>query len=207
METGLILLEISILFIVPVILIFLGLPGKKYRLHLFAFIFLIAATITYLRHWPLQKLGIDLGHITNGLFPYSAFTLLGIIFVVALAKALQYKSTPKWWKIPHFIFGFILISIAQEFLYRGFLMPELESVFHSIVLIVLVNAALFSFLHIIYPNRLVNLLLAFIGGLCFAALYYHYPNLILISLSHMALNFAVVYFGMFSFRDNKELGS
>ena len=203
MNSFLICLEIFILFIVPVLPSFFNRVPKKYRFHLFAAIILIAATIVLSEHWSLNKLGIDLNNISNGLPLYFIFTVAGLIYIFALAKILKYKPTPNWWNNNHFLFGFILMSIGQEFLYRGFLMPDLKLVFSSVIAVVLINALLFTFIHIIYPNRKANLITAFIGGLCFAGIYYYYPNLILISISHMILNFAVVYFGMFTFKDDE----
>ncbi len=191
--------EIFFLFIFPVFPSFFDRFPKRYCFPLFWVIVAIACTIVYIEQWPLQKLGIDARHLLNGLPLYFFFTLLGFAYILLLVKMLRYKPTPAWWKQSHFIFGFILISAGQEFLYRGFLMPVLESVFSSPPLIILINALLFTFIHIIYRNRLLSLTTSFLGGICFAGIYYLYPNLILISLSHAVLNFAAVYYGMFTF--------
>jgi membrane protease YdiL (CAAX protease family) len=197
------ILEILALFVLPVLPGFVDSVPKKYRFPIFTTVILITAAIVIIERWPLVKLGIDTSNLLNGIWLYAGFTLLGIAGLIALAKILKFNATPEWWKQPHFLFGFILMSVGQEFLYRGFLMPELASVFPAAAAVILVNALLFTFIHAIYPNKLVNLTTIFLGGLGFAGIYYFYPNLIMISLSHMILNFVAVYFGFFSFRDRE----
>jgi len=57
---------------------------------------------------------------------------------------------------------------------------------------------LFALPHAMYPHPEINTPIAFVGGLWFAVLYLVYPNLLLISLSHAALNFTAVLYGFMS---------
>jgi membrane protease YdiL (CAAX protease family) len=53
------------------------------------------------------------------------------------------------------------------------------------------------FLHVIFPNPMIGLPIAFIGGIGFAVMYLRYPSLPLIILSHALINFFVVLYGFF----------
>lgn len=77
-------------------------------------------------------------------------------------------------------------------------MPALASVERSPAALILTNAVLFTFLHAVFPNYLINLPLAFVGGIAFASMYYKYPNLWLIMISHAVLNFVAVWYGFFT---------
>ena len=89
------------------------------------------------------------------------------------------------------------IAIVQEFLYRGFLMRELRLTRMRIAAVIIVNALLFTFLHIIYNPPLIILPMTLIGGIGFAWMYTRYPNLVLIAISHSILNFFAIWCGFF----------
>ena len=195
------LAEIILLFLAPPLLVLFDIVRKNYRFYLFGTMILAAIVISWFKHWPLQTLGINTRDLWNGFWLYLVFTILSIIVIVCLASALNHQPIKRWWRHRHFVWGFIVLSVTQEFLYRAFLMPELRSTFHQVWLVIIINALLFAFIHIIYPDKLTNLSLSFLGGLCFAWLYYYYPNLLLASLSHSLLNFTVVYFNFFTYKD------
>ena len=69
----------------------------------------------------------------------------------------------------------------------------------SATAVIVWNALLFAGLHIIYPDLAISLPLIFAGGLGFASLYYVYPNLFLVSASHVVLNFFALLYCFFSF--------
>jgi len=96
------------------------------------------------------------------------------------------------------MFLFVFVSFFQELAYRGFLIPKLMLLFNNPLLVILFNALIFMFVHIIYKNRLVNLSITFIMGIIFAWSYFYMPNLILITISHAILNFFGVLYGWVS---------
>jgi membrane protease YdiL (CAAX protease family) len=159
---------------------------------------LITIGIVIVEHWSLAKLGIRLDNIASSLLPYALFTIAGALGIFLIAKAIKRSITADWKKNSHFLGFFILISFAQELIFRGFLMPELEKIFSSAILIIGVNAFLFAFMHAIYPNRKLTLPFAFIAGLGFAAIYFYFPNLVLITIAHSILNFVAVLFSFFT---------
>ncbi|MEA3398924.1 MAG: CPBP family intramembrane glutamic endopeptidase, partial [Patescibacteria group bacterium] len=91
-------------------------------------------------------------------------------------------------------------SVLQEVVFRGVLMHMLRRAFKSPFFIIILNAALFALIHILYADAKVILPLTFLAGICFSWLYYKYPNLILISISHTILNFTAMILGFFVLR-------
>ena len=190
--------EISILFVIPVLLIYFKKINFKYRIHTLIGIVLIALIIISFDNWTLLDLGIRFDNFKIGLIPYSLFTLIGILALLLTSKILKLKPDKNFYKQKHFIFGFIILSILQEFLFRSFLIPKLSLLINIEILIILINALLFTFMHIIYFNNEISLILLFFSGMFFAYLYLNYSNLILISISHSILNYIAVMFGFFS---------
>jgi len=189
------LLQIFIIFIIPVVLLYFEIIPIKFRRWLLWILVLVVTAIVISEGWTLKQLGIRIDNFKMLIRPYALFTLAGLVVVLFTAKFLGRKKAERPWTHTYFRnLKFIPISVFQEFGYRGFLMPQLESLFLSPILVVGINAFLFAFVHIIYPKPLFQMTLGFMGGLGFAAMYYFYPNLILISLAHIILNvFAVVY--------------
>jgi len=193
------LLQIFLFFILPVILLYFNIVPVKYRISVLALVSVVILWIVIQEKWTLENLGIRIDNFSQTTTPYVVFTIFGVGAIIALAKYFHRKPLDNWWTKAHFLFLFIPISILQEFTFRGFLMPKLEVIFISPVLVILINSLLFSFIHIIYPNLKLLLPIAFLGGFGLAGMYYFYPNLILISLAHMALNFVAVLYQFFTF--------
>lgn len=192
------IIEILLLFVVPVLLIYFKKINFKYRIHVLCAIILISIIIIIFDKSTLYDLGLRTDNLKDGLIPYSIFAVSGTLALLLTAKALKLKPDKSFYKQKHFIFGFIILSILQEFLFRSFLMPKLISFINIEFLIILINASLFTFMHIIYFNKRVALILLFCSGIVFAYLYLNYPNLILISIVHSILNYVAVMFGFFS---------
>jgi len=191
------ILEIICIFILPVLLIVLGIIPKRYRLVLLIIFSIVTVLFVKIDHFSLRDLGLRTDNISNALLPYLIFTLLGVAVIVLVAKLLNKKFIRRWWTDTDLMLWFIPLSILQEFVYRGYLMPKLESMFASVILIIIINTLLFTVLHIIYPEKSVILPLTFIAGLVFALLYYYFPNLLLAAASHSVLNFSAVVFSFF----------
>lgn len=189
-----VLFEIIFLFIFPPLLIYLHIIPKSIWFVALLIMFLIIPSIVIKEKWSLKSLGIRLDNISSGLLPYTIFTILGVLVMISIAQIVKSGTVENWWQDAHFQFLFLPISFIQEFAYRSFLIPRLKNFTRSPFLIIFLNAILFSLLHIFYPNPMVNLPLTFVAGLGFAALYYRYPNLILITISHCILNFLAVYY-------------
>lgn len=199
MET-LSIVQVILIFILPVLLIQLNIIPVNKRFLVLLLTTVIILAIVVQEKWSLTILGLENGNFYPSLMPYILFTFLGLISIIIAAKILNRAVVQNWWKQPHFLYLFIIVSLVQEFAYRGFLIPKLQLIFNSAGFVIIINTLLFTYLHIIFPNKKVNLPLIFMGGIGFSTMYLYYPNLLLISLSHMILNFFAVLYGFFSFR-------
>lgn len=190
--------EILILFIVPVMLLYFKKINFKYRIHVLILICIITIGIIIFERWSLFDLGIRMDNIEENLIPYALFTIIGVFSLITAAKVLKKVPEKDFYKQKHFIAGFIALSVLQEFLFRSFLIVKLGFIFNSLFLIILINAFIFTIMHLIYFNKKSILVLLFCSGIVFAYLYLNYPNLILISISHSILNYIAVMYGFFS---------
>ena len=191
------LLQIVLLFVLPVALIQTGIFPIKYRMVLLGILVVAILGIVRAENWTLSQLGIRTDNLSESLIPHALFTVAGVLALALVAKKLGRRAEGNWYKHPHFLGQFIPISVAQVFAYRSFLIPELSNIISSPWFVILGHTVLFTYLHIIFPNRKVNLPVSFLGGLGFGALYYFYPNFYAAALAHICLNFAAVYYGFF----------
>lgn len=186
------------LFILPVVLLYFKIIPFRYRTYVLGLVAVIIATVVLVEGWGLGKLGLRLDEMNRTWLPYGVFTIISSGLLVVLAKILRRPTMKQWWRDSHFLYGFIILSALQEFCFRGFLIPELQKLFASAILVIVINAALFTFMHLIYAADAFLLSALFVSGLGFAAMYVSFPSLILIIISHAILNFIVVYFGVFT---------
>jgi len=188
---------VLLLYVVPIFFIWAGVVPFEIRLNLSYAISFILLLIVLRNEWSFKKLGIRYDNFDKTLWAYFFFTAGGILTIGMYAYILGRELAPLSLNNPHLQYGFIILSALQEFSYRGFLIPKLREIAHSRNAIILLNALIFTFLHIIFEDLQVVLPLVFAGGLGFAYMYIKYPNLILISLSHAALNLVAVMYGFF----------
>ena len=191
-------LEIIFFFVVPIALLYFHILPVSSRIYVLLMFSMLIYGVIKKQKWTDAELGLTLKNIRKSIVPYTIATLSALVVIIVVARKYFFHPASHWWTQPHFLFLFIVVSFFQEFAFRGFLMPLLKKVFPDTFTIVLVNALLFSGMHAIYTFPYIGLPFAFLGGLFFAMLYHKYPNLILVSISHSILNFAVVWFGLFT---------
>lgn len=192
-------LELVGIFMLPPVALYLSRNQAHTNTHLFVMliaVFLLIAVVVR-EKMTLGELGINKKFLTKGFLPYLLFSIVGVLSVKIFAEELGMTGYANWWFNYKFLILFIPISIAQEFAYRSFLIPRLKTVFNDATTVVLVNAGLFTLLHLFYPEPAIILPLAFAGGLGFATLYYIYPNFWLTSFAHIIINFFAVSAGFF----------
>jgi membrane protease YdiL (CAAX protease family) len=198
------ILEIIALFILPVLLVYFKIIPFRHRMQTLYIVTAIIIAIVLIERWPLEKLGIRFDNIISSTIPYAIFTILGILAILAVSRILKKKPQMQFFKKRHFIYGFLLVSIAQEFLFRGFLFPKLGEIIGTNsgtiqfdIMLIITNAILFTLIHSIYSNDWTSLMMIFFGGICFASIYLVYPNLILITIAHAILNFLAVLYNFY----------
>ena len=198
-EKELVWTQILYLFIIPTLLLYFKIIPREFRLLLLFSVSLFLYGIVRHSKWTWSNLGVSKKFMKD-IVPYTVFTLAGVGFLFWLSAIVPHSPFLNWWKNLKFLIFFIPVSIFQELAFRGILMRMLRQVFTNPAFIIIMNATIFSLIHIIYINATFVLPLTFIAGIGFAWIYYKYPNLILISISHTALNFVGMVLGFFIVR-------
>ncbi|MDB5254698.1 MAG: hypothetical protein JWL92_74 [Candidatus Nomurabacteria bacterium] len=191
-------LQILLVFILPILLVHLGFIPLNRRVLLMAIIVVVFLVVLFVEKWSWRMLGVQKSTFKKYLLPYAIFTLVMTLLITQFGESItKVEELSAWWNHQHFLYTFFVVSVFQEIIYRGYLMPALGRLFKNPLFIIALNTALFVFLHTIFPNPLVGLPVALVGGLGFAIMYYRYPSLPLIILSHSLLNFYAVLYGFF----------
>jgi len=198
-ERELVWVQILYLFILPILLLYFKVIPEDYRVvMLFAVAVLMFGIVKHAK-WTYSDMGIHKTFMED-IVQYTIMTVGGVLFLVWLAQVVPHSPFLDWWKNIKFLVLFIPISVLQEIVFRGILMNMLMRVFKSPIFIIVLNSAIFAFMHVIYLNSIFVLPMTFIAGLAFAWMYYRYQNLILISISHTILNFVAMILGFFVIR-------
>lgn len=199
MKTGQkeIFIQIFLIFILPIVLINLGIIPVQYRVLILVAIVTALVVLLLKEKWTWHTLGIGNKTFKKYFLPYLLFTAISVVCVSFFSEKIGQEEIARWWTYKHFMYGFFVVSLFQEVAYRAYLIPALAKLTSRPVIILLSNTLLFTFLHTIFPNPVFGLPLAFAGGIGFALMYMRFPNLPLIVLSHAVLNFTVVLYGFF----------
>lgn len=193
-----IFIQILIVFILPVALIHGGVIPITKRVLMLVIIVTLFVVILAKERWTLRMLGVEKEKIKKYALPYLAFTGIMLLLIFLFSEhVLHVEEISQWWTHRHFLYLFFIVSLFQEVAYRGYLIPALGKLAHSVPMLVFANVLLFTFLHTIFPNPMIGLPVAFVGGVGFAIMYLRYPSLPLIVISHAALNFCAVLYGFF----------
>lgn len=201
-EKELVLAQILYLYVIPTLLLYYGVIPEQFRILMLFSVSLLLYGIVKRAEWTFSDLGIRKDFMKD-IVPYTLFTISGIGFILWISKitpGIEGREYYEWWEDARFLLLFIPISVLQEVVFRGILMRLLEKAFSNPIFIIILNASVFALIHIIYTNTTLVLPITFIGGIGFAWMYYRYPNLIMISVSHTILNFTAMILGFFVLR-------
>jgi membrane protease YdiL (CAAX protease family) len=199
------LVEIFIIFIVPVLIFKWYKGNKKYwGLALFALVIIAVALDAWTRRLTFYQMGIRGDNIFQASLLYIPFVLISIVALWACSRLLHTKRIIPWKGYPLFIPVAIFLSIGQQFLYQSFLLQLLIPTY-GIPVAIFITALLFGFLHILFPRPLFSFFLTFLGGLAFATLFTLQPNLLVASIAHLVLNITALQFSLTAFIDENGL--
>lgn len=155
-----------------------------------------------LNRWPLKEIGARADNLKRAAVPYILFTLVGVVAIIIVARLLGKQPVAEWWSYSHFLYLFIPISFVQELAFRSYLMSKLQRLVSKPWVVIALNGFLFALMHIIYSDPLLLFPVGLAAGIGFAAMWYYYPNLWLITISHMVLNFTTTLHCFFSFANS-----
>ena len=189
--------QILFIFILPVVLIYFRLVPIGWRYSLLAVSALLIYGIMRHERWSYKEIGFRTDNLKRVLRPYLYATITGFVLLAVYDRYVGIDAPAGFSFYANLFLFFLPVSFLQEFGFRSFLMPRLKKIFGRTWEVIAANALLFALMHVIYPVPSIGLPLAFISGFGFAAMYYYYPNLILITLCHAVLNLTAVMLGFF----------
>lgn len=201
-QKELVIVQILYLYIIPILLLYYRVIPGEFRVTMLFLVSLLMYGIIKRSGWTYADMGLKKSFLKD-FAPYFIFTVIGVIALVVISELvpqIENRQVYEWWEDIRFLVLFIPISVLQEIVFRGILMHMLRKAFSNVPFVILLNASLFALIHIIYINTDIILPLTFIGGLGFALMYYKYPNLVMISISHTILNFTAMILGFFVIR-------
>jgi len=185
-------LTVLLLLVLPVLLMLFGFLPFRLRFAVLVALAAIAATLAIFRGYTRASLGLRFAG-TPAMALWT--TLPAIVLAAAVAVNLLEDRHELSLAVPFYLFFVFISAPAQEFLYRSFLFVELESAEYSTFTIMLVSAALYSFMHVIYYDTL-TILITFVAGLLWSWLFMTYRSFPLVATSHAAAGALAIALGI-----------
>lgn len=193
----LMLVQIFLIFVLPVFLIYFNILPVSWRMILLGISALVIYGIIRKEEWSYEDMGLHHHNFNEAWWVYLSFTLLGVFVLFILHDIFNMPDISSKTFIILTCTFFIPISFFQEFVFRVFLMPRLKAIYKNDLFVIFINTILFTLMHIIYSGWVVILPLVFLSGILFAWLYLKYPNMVLVSITHAVLNITAVLLGFF----------
>ncbi|MFM7088641.1 MAG: CPBP family intramembrane glutamic endopeptidase [Candidatus Paceibacterota bacterium] len=192
-----VLLQILVIFIVPIFLLYYNILDIDARFFLLAFSALVMYSIIRRERWNYRDLGLRVDNIKSALPYYLSATLLfiGILFVLDSVLNINPNNTPT--VIAQRLLLFIPVSVFQEFAFSVFLLKRLQFLFGRSFLMVFINATIFTYIHIIYDLPPAAAIFLFVGSVIASIVYLRKPNFLLVSIAHSLANITAVLLGFF----------
>lgn len=181
-------------FTIPIFLIFFWIIPIEYRLWILWGYMLFILFFVIKEKWTLEEIWIHKDKLKISIISYVIFTAFIIWLIFIFAHFLNKGIQSDWYSDSHFFYIFTLSSFAQEFIFRGYLVQKLKMMWQKPIIVILLSAFLYAIVHIIYPDAIIMFALSLILGIWFSSLYYYFPNLIIISISHSIINFTAVLY-------------
>lgn len=187
---ALIAAQVAALYVLPNLLLATGAVPAAYRFWVFGVGMAIPLLEMLLGRWSPRRLGFRADTLVPYLLPYVLFTTILTVGLLVLARLLGKipAGHPLDWWSPSLTATIVALSFFQEICFRGYLWQKLNVVLDGAMSKIIVNALLFSWLHVFYPDPLFSMAITFVAGLGFAAMFNSFPNMWLVSASHAVLN-------------------
>lgn len=190
-----VILIVSLAYILPVLLIYLGLVPFSWRFYILILAAIAILAIARLYRFSPLELGFTKKHLGTSLkaiaLPTLASVLLMLIHYMMQGPRID-NSAYKW---TFYLFFVGVSSPVQEFLYRGFLFGIFSRAKLAIWVQILLSTILYSFVHLIYRD-VPTLLFTFIIGMFWGCHYAKYRNLHSIIISHSLFGAIAILVGL-----------
>lgn len=124
-----------------------------------------------------------------------AGSIIALVLLIHPATLLDMpRQDTQIWIIVMFLYP-LLSALPQEVVYREFFYQRYEEIFPTKWALLLMSAASFSFLHIVYDNQWA-ILISFVGGVMFARTYQQTRSLWWVSVEHAIYGALIFTLGM-----------
>jgi len=126
-------------------------------------------------------------------FPIYLLLLISFLPFFLVLRSFSTELVELYHRTYPIVYLSILGSIAQELFFRSWLIHHLKKKIRNPIQIILINSALFAFMHVFIPLQYIFIPVSFIMGIGFAAAYYYYPNIYLVSAVHIIVNLMIPF--------------
>lgn len=186
MNKTILISEFFLIFVLPPLLIFLGFLPKEFIMPIMWLVTLYAYLL--LRRANVSIVEIDFNR--KSLYSiFKRFFLIGAamnIFVFLFKPELflvLLKTEPLRWLAVMILYP-IFSAFTQEIVFRNFFFFRYEKLFEErMTLLVIINALLFSYIHIVFENW-IAIIFTFFGGILFAITFLKTRSTLLVSIEH-----------------------
>lgn len=131
---------------------------------------------------------LNFENFRSAITTYFAFT---VVAVLTLWMLQTYLVFPDWLKDDEVVTFLLVHALIQEIVFRTYLVSRLKLFITKPVPLALVSGLIFASAHAILPDAFVVVLLTFIAGTIWSYLYFKFPNLLFIVISHVIINIAI----------------
>ncbi|MDP5339308.1 MAG: CPBP family intramembrane metalloprotease [Nodularia sp. (in: cyanobacteria)] len=190
-----VILIVGLAYILPVLLIYLGLVPFSWRFSILILAAVAILAIARLYRFSAVELGFTKQNFSSSFRAIALPTLASalLMFIYYIIQGARIDNSAYTW--PFYIFFVAVSSPLQEFLYRGFLFGIFSRAKLAIWLQILLSTLLYSLVHLIYED-VPTLLFTLILGLFWGYHYAKYRNLYSIIICHSILGAIAILVGL-----------
>lgn len=185
MNIWLLILETTLLYFVPPLLVATGLLPKIAIMPLLWIVFLYSIIVLHRSGADVLRFHIDREMLR---FILSRFLVLGTLmtaFVVLFCPHLLFsmpKEQPGFWLMILLLYP-LLSALVQEIVFRAFFAYRFERIIKGHFLFLLSNGILFAYIHSVFGN-VIAVVFSFIGALLFMSTYLKTRSVAMTTIEH-----------------------
>lgn len=175
-EQPIALLEVLVMFVLPIVLIQTGIISRDYRIQLYGGVYAFVIPLALAHRLTLHDFSLRFDNIgkASRLFGVEAILLLAGGFIVAFV--LQYRIQTGVGRIVNPL-QYLFVSVpVQQAVFFGFLYNRLTVITDNQIVIALMLAILFSTSHLPWDN-VEFVVITFVMGIMWSSIYVVTPNL------------------------------
>ena len=180
---------------IPVTLLWSGLIPLQYRFHVSFLVIVTFLIFAFQRKYRFRELGYRVDNFSSSLCWNFMFCLFGAVCLYS-AHRFGLLNPVNNENQSIYVFYILFLAPAQELVYRGILFAEMQrmrNMDNRVILIV--STSSFCCLHLIY-NHPPIIIISFVSGLIWGAIFMKCPNIWGVSLSHALLGAMALFLGV-----------